>query len=147
MAANPNVASLWAPRFATLPPGYLNFCTQTIELAKEKTELWLAQYMFKGKDAANATAIADWLGNFGDHRTHGRPIGFDLALEKGLKVVRLEDDQKLQEAVLSVFHAVMVTFQSTQCLKIVENHFGKGHYVVAQLVVQPALQGERGATG
>ncbi len=147
VAANPNVASLWAPRFATLPPGYLNFCTQTIELAKEKVEHWLTQYMFKGEDAATASAIAGWLGSFGDHRTHGRPIGFDLALEKGLKVVRLEDDQKLQEAVLSVFHAVMVTFQSTQCLKIVENHLGKGIYIVMDVIVQPALQGGRGAAG
>jgi len=32
IATNPNLANLWAPRFATLPPGYLNFCSQTIDL-------------------------------------------------------------------------------------------------------------------
>jgi hypothetical protein len=135
-ANNPNLSALWAPRFQTLPPGYLNLCSQTIELAKQKVEGWLAQYMFKGKNAEKAKEIAGWLGNFPEHRTHGRPIGFDLADEKGLKVKRLEDDQKLQEAVLSLFHAIMVTFLTTQCLKFIENHNGKGHYVVAQLVVQ-----------
>jgi hypothetical protein len=89
--------------------------------------------------AAKAKQIADWLGNFDEHRTHGRPIGYDLAHEKGLNVTRLEADQKLQEAVLSAYHATMVTFLSTQCLKIVENQNGKGHYVVAQLIMQPGL--------
>jgi hypothetical protein len=37
-------------------------------------------------------------------------------------------------------HATMVTFQSTSCLKIIENHHGKGHYMVAGVVVQPVAQ-------
>ena len=133
----PQLGQLWAPRLANLPPGFLNLCEQTIRLAKEKVKLWLGKYMFADQDKAKAHDIAEWLGNFEEHRTHGRPIGFDLAQEKGLKVVRLEDDQDLQEAILSVFHATMVTFQSTNCLKIIENHNGKGHYLVANLVVQP----------
>src|ERR1019366_7024992 len=141
ISANPMLGALWGQRFAALPPGFLNLCQQTIDLSKEKVEKWLAQYMFKGKDADKAKQIADWLGNFEEHRTHGRPIGYDLAHEKGLNVTRLEDDQKLQEAVLSVFHATMVTFLSTQCLKIVENQNGKGHYVVAQLIMQPGVPG------
>ena len=139
IAANPMLGALWGQRFAALPPGFLNLCQQTIDLSKEKVGKWLAQYMFKGKDADKAKQIADGLGNFEEHRTHGRPIGYDLAHEKGLNVTRLEDDQKLQEAVLSVFHATMVTFLSTQCLKIVENQNDKGHYVVAQLIMQPGV--------
>jgi hypothetical protein len=136
----PQLGQLWAPRLANLPPGFLNLCEQTIRLAKEKVEFWLGKYMFAGQDQEKAHSIAEWLGNFEEHRTHGRPIGFDLAHEKGLKVKRLEDNQDLQEAVLSVFHATMVTFQSTSCLKIIENHHGKGHYLVANVVVQPVAQ-------
>lgn len=145
---NPQLGNLWAPRLASLPPGFLNLCEQTIKLAKEKVESWLSKYMFGDKDAQKAKDIAEWLGNFDEHRTHGRPIGYDLAKEKGLKVSRLEDDQPLQEAVLSVFHAMMVTFQSSSALKIIENHKGKGHYLVANVVIQttgnantPAQQG------
>lgn len=145
----PQLGQLWAPRLANLPPGFLNLCEQTIRLAKEKVELWLGKYMFNGQNQQKAHEIAEWLGNFEEHRTHGRPIGFDLALEKGLKVTRLEDDQGFQEAVLSVFHATMVTFQTTNCLKIIENHQGKGHYLVVGIVAQamgqvnaaPAQQG------
>lgn len=138
----PQLGNLWAPRLAALPPGFLNLCEQTIKLAKEKVALWLFKYMFQaqvGKET-KAHEISDWLGNFEEHRTHGRPIGYDLALEKGLNVTRLESDPVLQEAVLSVFHATMVTFQSTSCLKIIENHHGKGHYLVAGIVAQPVAQ-------
>jgi hypothetical protein len=137
ISVNPMLANLWAPRLAALPPGYLNLCEQVTKLAEEKVESWLAQYMFQGQDLAKAKSIAQWLANFAEHRTHGRPIGIELAQSKGLNVKPLEEDQQLQEAVLSVFHATMVTFQSTSCLKVIENHLGKGHYVVAELAVTP----------
>jgi hypothetical protein len=136
---NPQLGNLWAPRLASLPPGFLNLCEQTIQLAKEKVEYWLSKYMFEDKEVQKAKDIAEWLGNFDEHRTHGRPIGYDLAFKKGLNVKRLEDDQPLQEAVLSVFHAMMATFQSTSALKIIENHNGKGHYLVANVVVQAPI--------
>lgn len=140
VSTNPMLANLWAPRLGALPPGYLNLCEQTIKLAEEKVKQWLGQYMFGGKNPAQAEAIAKWLASFDEHQTHGRPIGIELAKQKGLNVTALEDDQGLQEGVLSVFHAVMVTFQSTGCLKVIENHRGKGRYVVAQLFAQPVPQ-------
>ena len=141
VAANPVLANLWAPKLLSVPPGYLNLCKQTIDLSKIKVHAWLKEYMFKGKNDAAASAIAEWLGDFEEHKTHGRPIGFDLAACKGLVVKRLEDDQQLQEKVLSVYHATMVTFETTACLKIIENHKGKGHYVVPQFVITPVPQG------
>lgn len=145
VAGNPLLANLWGPRFSALPPGFLNLCEQATRLSAEKVESWLAQYMFGGKDAAKAHAIAEWLANFAEHKTHGRPIGIDLARSKGLNVRALEDDQQLQEAVLSVFHATMVTFQATGCLKVVENHLGKGHYIVMDVAVQIPARQQAGA--
>lgn len=135
--ANPLLANLWVPKLSSMPVGFLNFCDQTIQLAKIKVETWLSQYMFKGANDALAKKIADFLGKFDEHKTHGRPIGYDVAKDAGLVVTRLEDDQELQEKALSVFHATMVTFEVTDCLKIIENQKGKGHYVVAQIVIQP----------
>ncbi len=134
---DPKLAAVWAPRLTAIPLGFLNLCEQTISLAQLKVKTWLAQYMFKGSNDAKAEEIAAWLANFDEHRTHGRPIGLDLAREKGLVVTALEDDQALQEAVLSVFHAAMVTFQSTNCMKITENHLGKGSYVVYSGPINP----------
>lgn len=134
VAGNPNLGAIWAPWLASMPKGFLNFCEETIELSKRKVEEWLRLYMLKGKPPQLAHDIAEWLGRFDEHRTHGRPIGFDLALSKGLNVTRLEADQALQEAVLSVYHSMMVTFERTNCLKIIENQNGKGHYLVAHAV-------------
>ena len=41
-------------------------------------------------------------------------------MEKGVKIQKLEDNQKLQEKVLSVFHAATLTFDMTNCIKIIE---------------------------
>ena len=73
--------------------------------------------------------------NVGDntqHGTHGRPITAKVAAAQGLNITSLENDPDLQDKVLSVFHAVQVTFLTTQSVKIVENHNGKGLYTIAQ---------------
>ncbi len=138
--SNPLLGNLWAVRLNQIQFGFLNLCEQHIKLSEEKVAQWLNAYMFHGQDAQKAQEISRWLGNVDEHRTHGRPIGFDMALLKGLNVKRLEDDQQLQELVLSVYHSVMVTFQTTPCLKIIENHNGKGHYFVVGFAVQPMVQ-------
>lgn len=127
---NPGLAPIWIPKIASIPHGYLDLCDKTIKLAKVKVEEWLNAYMFKDDEIKKGKEIAEWLGDFGEHKTHGHPINFDLALQKGLKVKRLEDDQELQDRVLSVYHSTLVTFDMTTCVKIIENQYGKGSYIV-----------------
>lgn len=131
VGSNPGVAALWVSKMREYPPGLFNICRNTIDLAKDKVRLWMRDNMFKGDaDAAGrAAAIAEWLGDANVHKTHGHPINFDEALKQGMRVSRLEDDQSLQDLVLSVFHAVGVTFAVTECMKMVENHRGKGWFV------------------
>ena len=100
------------------------------KLSKSKVAEWLDTYMFKDAETKKGKEIAEWLGNFNEHKTHGRPINYLLAREKGLKVTLLEEDQELQEKVLSVFHSTLVTFDIVPCVKIIENHLGKGSYIV-----------------
>lgn len=45
----------------------------------------------------------------------------------GLVVECLEDDQTLQELVLSVHHAMMHTIEGTLASKVVENHKGAAY--------------------
>lgn len=128
--ADESTAALWITRVDQYPPGYLNICEDTIELAKLKVGEWLVSYMLKdAKDAKEkAQKIAEWLGSAQEHKTHGRPISAALASKIGLKIERLEDDSELQDLVLSVFHATSVTWQCTGCVKIFENQNGKGFY-------------------
>lgn len=135
IAANPATIPLWATKVQAYPHGLLTMCDTTLTLAREKVREWLCAYMFKddaGREQKSAS-IAEWLGNAKEHKTHGRPISIAQAREKGLVVESLEDDQELQERVLSVFHAIMVTFQVTGCVKMVENQNGKGVYTTMQI--------------
>lgn len=60
----------------------------------------------------------------------GADVRCPRTAEDGLKVAALEDDQALQEAVLSLFHATVATFQMTACVKVVENSQGKGTFLI-----------------
>ncbi len=127
---NPKTAPLWVEKVRNLPPGLLTMCQDTILLSIFKVREWLTKYMFSGDTdgAIKAEQIAEWLGNAKEHRSHGRPINYKLAQEKGLRVSLIEEDQKLQEGVLSVYHATNITLENTNCVKFVENHQGKGWF-------------------
>ena len=117
---------LWTSRIANWPPGLLDDCARAIQLSEAMVAEWLIKYMKMNKsDAENA---AQELADVNKHKIHNRPLNFDKLKSLKLEVKRLEDNQKLQDAVLSVFHATTVTFESTSCVKIVENHLGKGVY-------------------
>ena len=123
---------LWIQKVKQYPPGLLATCSKVIQLAKQLVEEWLNKFMFAGdsQGANKAKQISDWLGDNQNFLTHGRSIGIEKARSQGLEIDALEDDQALQEAVLSVFHATMATFQTTPCCKIIENHKGKGAFAL-----------------
>ena len=130
IVSDPRTVPLWIPKLTNWPAGLLDLCEKTIKLAKERVTLWLESYMFKGEVNAHekASEIADWLGTYNNHLTHGRPIPINTAIGKGLRVSSLEDNQDFQEKVLSVFHASIVTIEITSCVKIIENNNGVGFF-------------------
>jgi len=134
VAGDATSLAIWLPKIMDLPYGLLDLCQKTIDLSKSKVADWLNKYMFKNSKQKPGAAIAEWLGQFNEHKTHGRPINYDLAKSKGLKVSLLEKDKdsELQDKVLSVYHATLVTFDTTTCVKIIENHNGVGAYCVIQ---------------
>jgi ATP-dependent protease ClpP protease subunit len=134
---DPKTAPLWINRINMLPPGILDVCKNTIDNSVNKVAEWLDSYMFKDDKNKKGEEIASWLGNAREHKSHGRPIGLQLAQEIGLKVYPLENDQILQDLVLSVFHASAVTLDITPTIKFIENHLGKGWFLAAEIVQAP----------
>lgn len=130
IAADNSSANVWIPKLLEIPNGFLDLCQKTIDLSKSKVAEWLDTYMFKDSSDKKGKEIAEWLGNFEEHKTHGRPINYELAKSKDLKVTLLESDQELQDNVLNLYHATLLTFEMTPCVKLIENHDGKGSYVV-----------------
>lgn len=117
----------WIPILRTYAPGLLTQCEDSQKLAADIVAGWLERYMMNGeKDAAEKSRkIAERFADYESFRSHGRQVGREQAREIGLKVVNLEDDDKLRDAVLSIHHAAMHTFSGTPAQKIIENHNGR----------------------
>ena len=84
--------------------------------------------MFKGeKSDVKEKRIEKIKKKLADHRvslSHSRHISAEGCKKLGLKIEMLEDDQKLQDLVLSVHHCFMHTLSNTDVFKIIENHKG-----------------------
>lgn len=117
---------LWQPIIAKYSPTLIGECEKAIEWTKEMVKEWLITGMFK--DDTNATekadAIIEELGSHALTKSHNRHISLKKALDIGLKVRALEDDDKLQDKILTVHHACVLTLDSTSAIKIIENHKG-----------------------
>lgn len=137
METNHAKAFVWQPILQKYNLGFFAQCENAIAMADEVVKKSLVECMFAEDDDANskAEAIVATLGSHARTRMHARHIHRREAQDLGLKVVRLEDDAKLQDAVLSIHHSVMITFEQTGAYKIIENHNGTSHMGLAQIAV------------
>ena len=90
------------------------------------------------KDDADGEEKAEEITNvLGDHaliKSHARHLSADYCKKIGLKIEMMEDDQELQDAILTLHHACVHTLSSTAALKIIENHLGKAYITKIQSV-------------
>lgn len=123
---SPHEAVLWNQIISKIQPTFLHRCEQAIEMASAIVKKWLTINMLKDKDNKDdiANNIISLLNNPSHTKDHSRHIHMDDAKEMGLIVEALEDDQTLQDLVLSVHHASMITLDNTTVSKIVENDLG-----------------------
>lgn len=133
---------IWAPKIQQYPPGLLVEARNAIELTKELGREWLSKYMFNGDPDGRSKAerIIEFLANHSLLKSHSAPVGREKLKELGVKVIDLEDDQKLQDLVLSVYHATRITFQLTPAHKIIESSGGSS-YIKLVTPTPPPQQG------
>lgn len=143
MCANPASAFVWQPILQKYNLGFFAQCENAIAMADEVVKKCLTECMFNGDENAQAKAesIVTTLGSHAVTRMHARHIHRREAQACGLKVLRLEEDPQLQDLVLSIHHAAMITFEQTPAYKIIENHNGTTHMGLAQLAM-PQLIGQ-----
>ena len=82
--------------------------------------------------------IVEELTNHALTLSHARHLAPATCLEMGLRIEMLEDSQDLQDAVLSLHHAYMLTMSQTAAFKIIENHNGAAFIKAAQVQVVQA---------
>ena len=139
VATDPKTLGAWAQILPQYGPGLLQQCETATELAKSLVREWIARYMLvedQDKDR-KASEISEFLGTHSTHHSHNVGIFRDQLVEKGLIVDELENT--FQDETLSVFHATIITFNGTQCIKLIENNEGRGYYHVQQTPFQIQL--------
>lgn len=136
---DPKLLGAWAPILPQYGPALLQQCENALELAQDLAAEWLERWMFQGATdgAASARRIAEELADHTKFKSHGRPVHRDAASAMGLKIIALEDDQTLQDLVLSVYHAVTHVMAATGTAKVIENHVGAAYVRVVQQMMAP----------
>ena len=140
---------MWQPIIAKYAPTLIGECEKAIKWSIDMTREWLLRGMLAGKPDAAAKADAI-LGELVDHSltlSHARHLSASKCKSLGLEIVMLEDDQRLQEAVLSVHHALIHTLSATGAYKVIENHKGVAFIQLAQTVVIQGPAGQQQAIG
>lgn len=134
--ADPSAALLWQPILQKIRPGFITECENAIEWSHEMARRFLKSNMFKD-DKGSTSKINKIISHLTDKKTtkhHGRHISLDEAKEVfGEKIIKLEDDNKLQDLILTVHHCSIITLQSTDAFKLIENDQGRAFMQVAKV--------------
>ncbi len=145
IGSNPSSIPVWQVIMSKYNPTFIGECEKAISWSNEMTEEWLRSGMFGKEEDTNVDeTIENILRELGDHaltKSHARHLSIDRCREMGLRVQKLEECQELQDAVLSLHHACMLTFSSTSAFKIIENHEG---VAFIKMLPQIVLAGQSG---
>jgi ATP-dependent protease ClpP protease subunit len=118
--ANSAAAGVWFPILQTIGPALLQEARNALAYGERMVAEWLEKYMFAGNPnaASLAQAAAKHFNDAATHKSHGRRIDRDEARAQQLVVEDLEANQKLQEAVLTVYHLITIAFEKGPASKI-----------------------------
>lgn len=110
-------------------------CQSSIEWSEKLAFDWLTRNMSKGNEAKTKKILKE----FSDHKTnksHARHISKDKCKEIGVSIVDMEDDNHLQDLILTAHHSFMHTFSHSTATKIVENHLGVAYVESLPMQIQ-----------
>ncbi len=125
---------IWQIIISRYHPTFIGQCEKAVKWAQEIVTAGLRDVMFEGHQDAEEKALritGDLIAK-GHNYNHSAHISMQQCLDMGLVIESLEDDDTLQDTVLTVHHAYMHTFSSAPCIKIIENHSGNRIVLVAK---------------
>lgn len=118
---------LWQAIISRYTPTLIGECQNAITWSEGITRQWLTDGMFKAEGNSAKQVVDRIMSTLASHsntKSHERHISAAKAIEIGLKVKMIESDQALQDAILTIHHATMLTFSITPISKIIENQDG-----------------------
>lgn len=130
---DPKTIIVWREILSRYNPTLIGECEKAIKWAADIVEEWLNENMFS-KEKDKSVKVKKILSQLSDHSktlSHSRHLGINEIKSIGLKVEELEKDQKLQDLVLSVHHATIISLTQTHAVKIMENNIGKSYVQIS----------------
>lgn len=123
---DPNSIAIWQQILQQYRPTFLGQCKNAIAWTKEFVTDQLKTVMFDADPEAQAKAdrIVAALSDTDTHKAHARHISGLTCTEMGLKIKMIEDDNTLQDLILTIHHCFMHTMMNSPTFKVIENHLG-----------------------
>ena len=126
-----DLVHVWAPILTSLGPSLISEAQNALDYGEKMVERWLKSYMYKEiYNKKERTKIAKCAAaHFNDtttHKSHGRRIDRDEARSVKIVIEDLEEDQKLQDAVLTLYHLLTILFEQSTTTKILHAYQGQG---------------------
>lgn len=120
-------AVVWNPIIQKYNPTLIGECEKSIKWSKQIVKDWLSECMLKN-DKNQTKKLEKILYELGEHAvtlSHSRHISAEKCKEIGLNIFMIEEDNDLQDIILSIHHACILTLTRTNAIKIIENHNGQ----------------------
>lgn len=124
---DPKKAPVWAPILSRYTPSFLTQCEYAVQWSRAFVRDSLKENMLRKSQKKDELArnIVRALSSAAVNKAHNKHLHIERLRKLGIAVEALEDDQDLQDAVLTVHHCYIHTMTNTPCLKIVENQDGR----------------------
>ncbi len=125
------LAHLWAPILQNMGPSLVLEADKALSYSKELVKSWLEKRtLIKDANGDRAENIAAYFNaepthEHGQVHVHGQRIGTEKLAELGLKIEYLEDDQHLQDDVLTAYHLMTLIFETGPSMKFIASDKGK----------------------
>jgi len=122
--ADNKTAAVWFPILQSIGPALLQEAINTLIYGQKIVERWLAKRMFSNiKDSGKvAKKTAKFFRDASVHLSHGHRIDRDEARKYKVKIEDLEDNQELQEWVLTSYHLMTIAFEKSPATKFIESN-------------------------
>lgn len=99
-------ATLWAPILQSMGPALQQEARYALDFGQRMVEEWLAGRMCATAEnpKEKASAVAKYFNTTEQHKLHSRRIDRNESRDQGLVVEDLEENQELQDQVLTLYH-------------------------------------------
>ena len=135
-----DAAHVWAPVLQSVGPALLVEAQNTLAYGEQMVAQWLAEHMYADEEDSveRGKRTAAHFNDASRHKSHGRRISREEARQQNVLVEDLEDNQAVQDHVLTAYHLMTLTFEQSPATKLLTS--GAGRSWIKNVISNPALR-------